>query len=71
MDSSIFSTNKKFVDEEVAKKKKEYLNDEELTHISNVYQKKKVITTHKLAAATLITNLSLCILILQTQDEGL
>ncbi|CAL5421809.1 unnamed protein product [Camellia sinensis] len=43
MDSSIFSTNKKFVDEEVAKKKKEYLNDEELTHISNVYQKKKIM----------------------------
>ncbi|KAA8544521.1 hypothetical protein F0562_022533 [Nyssa sinensis] len=41
-DSSIFGANQKIVDEEVAKKKKEYKNNVELMHISKLYEMQKI-----------------------------
>ncbi|XP_057484672.1 probable serine/threonine-protein kinase PBL18 [Actinidia eriantha] len=42
VDTSMFGANHKIVEEEVAKKKEEYQNNEDLTQLSKLYQMKKI-----------------------------
>ena len=53
VDTSMFGANHKIVEEEVAKKKEEYQNNEDLTQLSKLYQMKQVITRQKLARTTI------------------
>lgn len=50
VDSSMFGANQKMVEDEVARKKKEYQNNTELTQISKLYEAQKVTKDHKLVA---------------------